>query len=65
MTKPEHCSFCAKSADEVQHLVAGPAVWICPECIDLCAVISAEHRGRALRARLLSRELDDILRNGT
>ncbi len=33
------CSFCGKSQNEVQKLVAGPDVYICDECIDLCANI--------------------------
>lgn len=64
-TGKPYCSFCAKSADEVLNLVAGPKVWICNECIDLCALINAEHRGRSLRGKLLERELTDILKNGT
>jgi hypothetical protein len=31
-----HCSFCGKSQHEVRKLVAGPAVYICDECVDLC-----------------------------
>jgi len=31
-----HCSFCGKSQHDVRKLVAGPAVFICDECIDLC-----------------------------
>ena len=31
-----HCSFCGKSQHDVRKLVAGPAVYICDECIDLC-----------------------------
>lgn len=31
-----HCSFCAKSQHDVKKLIAGPAVYICNECIDLC-----------------------------
>ena len=34
--KPLYCSFCAKSQHEVRKLVAGPAVYICDECVDLC-----------------------------
>lgn len=30
------CSFCGKAQEEVKHLVAGPGVFICDECIDLC-----------------------------
>lgn len=31
-----HCSFCGKNAKEVKKLIAGPDVYICDECIDLC-----------------------------
>ena len=36
------CSFCGKSRDEVRKLIAGPTVYICDECIDLCNDIIAE-----------------------
>jgi ATP-dependent Clp protease ATP-binding subunit ClpX len=31
-----HCSFCGKNAREVKKLIAGPEVYICDECVDLC-----------------------------
>jgi len=31
-----HCSFCGKSQKEVKKLIAGPTVYICNECVDLC-----------------------------
>jgi ClpX C4-type zinc finger/Glyoxalase superfamily protein len=31
-----HCSFCGKNQHEVRKLVAGPAVYICDKCVDLC-----------------------------
>ena len=31
-----YCSFCGKSQDEVKKLIAGPSVYVCNECIDLC-----------------------------
>jgi len=31
-----NCSFCGKSQDEVKKLIAGPSVYICNECVDLC-----------------------------
>src|SRR5574343_176372 len=34
-----YCSFCGKSQHEVKKLIAGPSVFICDECIDLCNVI--------------------------
>ena len=36
------CSFCGKSQDQVKRLVAGPGVYICDECIELCAEIIDE-----------------------
>ncbi|HET8761089.1 MAG TPA: ATP-dependent Clp protease ATP-binding subunit ClpX [Nitrospiria bacterium] len=36
------CSFCGKSRDEVRKLIAGPTVYICDECIELCNDIIAE-----------------------
>ena len=31
-----YCSFCGKSQHEVRKLIAGPSVFICDECVDLC-----------------------------
>lgn len=42
MAKPSNltmCSFCGKSHSEVRKLIAGPGVYICNECIDVCASI--------------------------
>ncbi|MBO1264229.1 ATP-dependent Clp protease ATP-binding subunit ClpX [Proteiniclasticum sp. SCR006] len=36
------CSFCGKSQDQVKRLIAGPGVYICDECIELCSEIVAE-----------------------
>jgi len=36
------CSFCGKGQDEVKKLIAGPAVYICNECVDLCNEIMAD-----------------------
>lgn len=41
-TKDLVCSFCGKGQDEVRKLIAGPTVYICDECIDLCNDIIAE-----------------------
>ncbi|MDY0292179.1 MAG: ATP-dependent Clp protease ATP-binding subunit ClpX [Desulfuromonadaceae bacterium] len=41
------CSFCGKSQDEVKKLIAGPSVYICDECIDLCQEIIAEEFAEA------------------
>lgn len=37
-----YCSFCGKSQDEVRKLIAGPSVFICDECVDLCNDIITE-----------------------
>lgn len=39
------CSFCGKSQDQVRKLVAGPGVYICDECIELCTEIVEEELG--------------------
>ncbi len=44
--EPEcHCSFCGKNQDEVEKLIAGPDVFICDECIELCNEIVNEETG--------------------
>jgi ATP-dependent Clp protease ATP-binding subunit ClpX len=41
-----HCSFCGKSQRDVRKLIAGPSVYICDECIELCNdIIAEETRG--------------------
>jgi ATP-dependent Clp protease ATP-binding subunit ClpX len=40
--KTLYCSFCGKSQHEVKKLIAGPSVFICDECIDLCNDIIRE-----------------------
>nr|MCU0869967.1 ATP-dependent Clp protease ATP-binding subunit ClpX [Burkholderiales bacterium] len=37
-----YCSFCGKSQHEVRKLIAGPSVFICDECIELCNDIIRE-----------------------
>lgn len=39
-----YCSFCGKREDEVFQLIAGPTVFICSECIELCSDIITERR---------------------
>jgi ATP-dependent Clp protease ATP-binding subunit ClpX len=47
------CSFCGKSQDQVQRLIAGPAgVYICDECIDLCREIIEEEQATFSKPRL-------------
>jgi ATP-dependent Clp protease ATP-binding subunit ClpX len=45
------CSFCGKSQDEVKKLIAGPTVYICDECVELCNDIIAEEYEREESAR--------------
>jgi len=51
-----YCSFCGKSQHEVKKLIAGPSVFICDECIDLCTDIITEEI-----AKLPKEEGDDSL----
>jgi ATP-dependent Clp protease ATP-binding subunit ClpX len=53
MSEHEHqgdfnCSFCGKSQHEVKKLIAGPSVFICNECVDLCVEIIAEEFGSSV-----------------
>lgn len=45
------CSFCGKNQDEVRKLIAGPSVYICDECIELCNDIIAEENEREAISR--------------
>ena len=40
-----NCSFCGKPQEQVRKLVAGPGVYICDECIELCSEIVVEELG--------------------
>ena len=42
--KDYHCSFCGKHKNEINTLIAGPATYICNECIDLCHSIVHERK---------------------
>jgi hypothetical protein len=42
LVKDLRCSFCGKLQDQIDKLVAGPGVYICNECVDLCNQIIAE-----------------------
>jgi len=59
------CSFCGKSQDEVKKLIAGPTVYICDECVELCNDIIAEEyeREEASRATQIPKpvEIKNIL----
>src|SRR5512139_4094544 len=51
-TTPIKCSFCGKGQDEVKKLIAGPSVFICNECVDLCNEIIAEEWEEAKEAKI-------------
>src|SRR3979490_1753444 len=47
-----YCSFCGKSQHEVRKLIAGPSVFVCDECVELCNdIIREELEDRADKAR--------------
>ena len=47
-----HCSFCGKNQNEVAKLIAGPSVFICDECVDLCnEIISDELEEKSLKSK--------------
>ncbi|HVK53395.1 MAG TPA: ATP-dependent Clp protease ATP-binding subunit ClpX [Burkholderiales bacterium] len=62
-----YCSFCGKSQHEVRKLIAGPSVFICDECIELCndiirEEIQGESTGKLTRSDLpVPQEICDIL----
>ena len=43
-----YCSFCGKSQHEVKKLIAGPTVFICDECVELCMDIIKEENKSSL-----------------
>ena len=45
------CSFCGKSQHEVRKLIAGPTVYICNECVEVCLDIIAEDRVHEAKTR--------------
>ncbi|HYM30781.1 MAG TPA: ATP-dependent Clp protease ATP-binding subunit ClpX [Candidatus Cybelea sp.] len=47
-----YCSFCGKSQHEVRKLIAGPTVFICDECVELCMdIIREEHKSTLVKTR--------------
>jgi ATP-dependent Clp protease ATP-binding subunit ClpX len=44
-----HCSFCNKSQHEARKLIAGPAVYICDECVELCLDIIKEQKDALIK----------------
>ena len=64
--KPLFCSFCHKSQHEVRKLIAGPEVFICTECIELCNDIIREEvqesdQGKDANKLPVPRQINDIL----
>lgn len=59
------CSFCGKSQDQVRRLIAGPNVYICDECIELCQEIIQEEFDESIDLDLMDlpkpSEIKDIL----
>ena len=60
-----YCSFCGKSQHEVRKLIAGPSVFICDECIELCNDIIAEEweeeKSREIRRLPKPTEIKNVL----
>ena len=60
-----YCSFCGKSQHEVRKLIAGPTVFICDECVELCMdIIREETKGTGLKSAdgvPTPREICDVL----
>src|SRR5260370_41288080 len=46
-----YCSFCGKSQHELRKLIAGPTVYICNECVQLCMDIISEENKSSLMTR--------------
>ena len=47
-----YCSFCGKSQHEVRKLIAGPTVFICDECVELCMdIIKEDHKSSVAKSR--------------
>ena len=58
-----HCTFCDKSQQKVKKLIAGPGVYICDECVNLCnEIIDGEHTDEGLaRLRVLVARTDQLV----
>lgn len=76
---PLYCSFCGKSDNDVEKIIAGPTVFICNECVDLCSSIVHEapaepplaeagacelHRRPPLTGEVLRNAVDRLLTMG-
>jgi ATP-dependent Clp protease ATP-binding subunit ClpX len=59
-----YCSFCGKNQNDVKKLIAGPAVYICDECIQLCGEIISEENGKdavSAEVSIIPREIKTML----
>lgn len=58
----DHCSFCGRSAKQVDRLIAGPpAIFICNECVDVCGSLLKDHRGSRKDAPVVAAVADPTL----
>ncbi len=56
------CSFCGKPQNEVEKLIAGPSVYICNECVDICnVIITDDRRTKSEDSALTTDESEDIM----
>ena len=60
-----YCSFCGKSQHEVRKLIAGPTVFICDECVELCTdIIHEESRSISVKSETgvpTPKEINEVL----
>lgn len=52
-----YCNFCGKSQHEVSKIIAGPCVFICNECVELCADICDNARAENIAKKLITKAL--------
>ncbi len=55
--KDYHCSFCGKHKNEISTLIAGPATYICNECIDLCHSIVHERKNENKKSKTVNSDI--------
>src|SRR4051812_12457504 len=61
----KRCSFCSKTQHDVRKLIAGPRVYICEECVDLCVdILKEELRKKPQDCRVcgLTKEMQEMAR---
>ena len=64
-SEPLKCSFCGKSQKQVIKLIAGPGVYICDECIELCIEIIEEEKGILPMYEIKNKDTDNYINIGT